>query len=46
VYAGTYSDGKLQQKQQRGDINRILNLFAQFGAEEQIRYEAHPHIVQ
>jgi uncharacterized FAD-dependent dehydrogenase len=43
--AGTYSDGKLYTRSnKRGDINRILNLFVQFGAEESILYEAHPHI--
>ena len=43
--AGTYSDGKLYTRSsKRGDINRILNLFVHFGAEEQIVYEAHPHI--
>ncbi|OSZ76985.1 FAD-binding protein [Chitinophagaceae bacterium IBVUCB2] len=43
--AGTYSDGKLYTRSsKRGDINRILSLFVQFGAEEQILYEAHPHI--
>jgi uncharacterized FAD-dependent dehydrogenase len=43
--AGTYSDGKLYTRSnKRGDINRILNLFVQFGAEEKILYEAHPHI--
>src|SRR5205085_5326895 len=43
--AGTYSDGKLYTRSnKRGDINRILNLFVQFGAEENILYEAHPHI--
>ncbi|GEO10735.1 NAD(P)/FAD-dependent oxidoreductase [Segetibacter aerophilus] len=43
--AGTYSDGKLYTRSnKRGDINRILNLFVQFGAEEQILVEAHPHI--
>ncbi len=43
--AGTYSDGKLYTRSnKRGDINRILNLFVQFGAEEQILYNAHPHI--
>ncbi|MEI2709003.1 MAG: hypothetical protein V9E96_08315 [Chitinophagaceae bacterium] len=35
--AGTYSDGKLYTRSnKRGDINRILNLFVQFGAEEKI----------
>ena len=43
--AGTYSDGKLYTRSnKRGDINRILNLFVQFGAEEHILVEAHPHI--
>ncbi len=43
--AGTYSDGKLYTRSnKRGDINRILNLFVQFGAEEKILVEAHPHI--
>lgn len=43
--AGTYSDGKLYTRSnKRGDITRILNLFVQFGAEEQILVEAHPHI--
>ncbi|MBP6233922.1 MAG: FAD-binding protein, partial [Chitinophagaceae bacterium] len=37
--------GKLYTRSsKRGDINRILNLFVHFGAEEQILYEAHPHI--
>ena len=43
--AGTYSDGKLYTRSnKRGDIDRILNLFTHFGAEEQILYDAHPHI--
>jgi uncharacterized FAD-dependent dehydrogenase len=43
--AGTYSDGKLYTRSsKRGDINRILNLFVHFGAEEKILYESHPHI--
>ncbi|CAN5698346.1 FAD-binding protein [soil metagenome] len=43
--AGTYSDGKLYTRSsKRGDINRILNIFVEFGAEEKILYEAHPHI--
>jgi uncharacterized protein len=43
--AGTYSDGKLYTRSsKRGDINRILNLFVHFGAEDNILYEAHPHI--
>ncbi|HEX7844844.1 MAG TPA: FAD-dependent oxidoreductase, partial [Chitinophagaceae bacterium] len=43
--AGTYSDGKLYTRSsKRGDINRILDLFVHFGAEEKILYESHPHI--
>lgn len=43
--AGTYSDGKLYTRSsKRGDINRILNLFVHFGADEKIMYESHPHI--
>lgn len=43
--AGTYSDGKLYTRSnKRGDINKILNTFVRFGAEEKIVYQAHPHI--
>jgi len=43
--AGTYSDGKLYTRSsKRGDISRILNIFVQFGAEEKILYQSHPHI--
>lgn len=43
--AGTYSDGKLYTRSsKRGDVNRILELFVHFGAEEKILYESHPHI--
>lgn len=43
--AGTYSDGKLYTRsKKRGDINRILNLLVQFGADESILFDAHPHI--
>ncbi len=43
--AGTYSDGKLYTRSnKRGDIDRILNLFVKFGAEEKILYQSHPHI--
>ncbi len=43
--AGTYSDGKLYTRSnKRGKLNRILNLFVQFGADEKILYESHPHI--
>ena len=43
--AGTYSDGKLYTRStKRGDVGQILNLFVHFGAEENILYDAHPHI--
>ena len=43
--AGTYSDGKLYTRStKRGDLQRILNILVQFGADEKITYEAHPHI--
>ncbi|MFT4018642.1 MAG: hypothetical protein QM668_16875 [Agriterribacter sp.] len=42
--AGTYSDGKLYTRSnKRGNVNRILIIFS-FGAEENILYDAHPHI--
>ncbi len=43
--AGTYSDGKLYTRSsKRGDINRILSILVQYGADPRILYEAHPHI--
>lgn len=43
--AGTYSDGKLYTRSnKRGSINRILHIFRQFGADENIVTDAHPHI--
>ncbi len=43
--AGTYSDGKLYTRStKRGDVRKILELFVQYGAHENILYEAHPHI--
>jgi uncharacterized protein len=43
--AGTYSDGKLYTRSnKRGSIDKILNLFIQFGAPENIASDAHPHI--
>lgn len=43
--AGTYSDGKLYTRSnKRGDVNRILNILVQFGADEKILYDAHPHV--
>jgi uncharacterized protein len=43
--AGTYSDGKLYTRSnKRGNIKKILETFVQFGADDNILYEAHPHI--
>ncbi|WP_118950803.1 NAD(P)/FAD-dependent oxidoreductase [Taibaiella helva] len=43
--AGTYSDGKLYTRStKRGSVLRSLQWFRNFGAEEKILYEAHPHI--
>lgn len=43
--AGTYSDGKLYTRsKKRGDVDRILQGLVQFGAQENILIEAHPHI--
>jgi hypothetical protein len=43
--AGTYSDGKLYTRSgKRGNIQRILHTFHEFGASENILIDAHPHI--
>lgn len=43
--AGTYSDGKLYTRStKRGNVNNILRTFVQFGADESILYQSHPHI--
>ncbi len=43
--AGAYSDGKLYTRsKKRGNVQRILQIFHQFGADENILVEAHPHI--
>lgn len=43
--AGTYSDGKLYTRSsKRGDIDKVLHMLVQFGADERIIYESHPHI--
>lgn len=43
--AGTYSDGKLYTRStKRGDVNKILNIFVQHGADPEIIIDAHPHI--
>lgn len=43
--AGTYSDGKLYTRsKKRGDNSRVLELLCLHGANENIMYEAHPHL--
>ena len=43
--AGTFSDGKLYTRSmKRGKIQEILECFVLHGADENILYEAHPHI--
>jgi uncharacterized FAD-dependent dehydrogenase len=43
--AGTYSDGKLYTRsKKRGDNIRVLELLCWHGANENIMYEAHPHL--
>lgn len=43
--AGAFSDGKLYTRsKKRGNVNKILNVFCQHGAQTSILYEAHPHI--
>lgn len=43
--AGAYSDGKLYTRsKKRGSVDRILGIFVQHGAREEILVDAHPHI--
>ena len=43
--AGAYSDGKLYTRsKKRGSVDKILNIFCQFGASPSILADAHPHI--
>jgi len=43
--AGTYSDGKLYTRAvKRGDVKKMLSIFVQHGAHEDILIDAHPHI--
>lgn len=43
--AGAYSDGKLYTRsKKRGNVERILRIFCQFGASPEIMVDAHPHI--
>lgn len=43
--AGTYSDGKLYTRsKKRGDVLKALKWLVEFGADEDILIDAHPHI--
>ena len=43
--AGTFSDGKLfTRSKKRGNTRRILEILHRHGAQDEILYEAHPHI--
>lgn len=43
--AGTYSDGKLYTRSnKRGDINKVLQVFVNHGAQPDITIDARPHI--
>ena len=43
--AGAYSDGKLfTRSKKRGDTDKVLNIFCQFGAGQGILVDVHPHI--
>lgn len=43
--AGTFSDGKLfSRSSKRGNMQRVMELFHYFGAEDTVLYEAHAHI--
>ncbi len=43
--AGAYSDGKLYTRsKKRGSVERVLGIFVQHGAREDILVDAHPHI--
>lgn len=43
--AGTYSDGKLYTRSnKRGDVHKVLSIFVEHGADEDILVDARPHI--
>ena len=43
--AGTFSDGKLfSRSKKRGNMQRVMELFHHFGADDRVLYEAHAHI--
>ncbi|MCQ2348684.1 MAG: FAD-dependent monooxygenase [Paludibacteraceae bacterium] len=43
--AGTFSDGKLfSRSKKRGNMQRVMEIFHYFGADDKVLYEAHAHI--
>lgn len=43
--AGTFSDGKLfSRSKKRGEMQRVMELFHHFGANDSVLYETHAHI--
>lgn len=43
--AGTFSDGKLfSRSKKRGNMQRVMEIFHYFGANDKVLYEAHAHI--
>ncbi|MCF7794278.1 MAG: hypothetical protein K9N09_10340 [Candidatus Cloacimonetes bacterium] len=42
--AGTFSDGKLTSRKSDYYTNQVTNYLIEFGAPEEISYEAHPHL--
>lgn len=43
--AGTYSDGKLYTRSvKRGDVNKVLSILVEHGAQPDVLVDAHPHI--
>ena len=43
--AGTYSDGKLYTRSvKRGDVNKVLSILVEHGAQLDVLVDAHPHI--
>lgn len=43
--AGTYSDGKLYTRSnKRGDVHKVLSIFVEHGADDDILIDARPHI--
>ncbi|MCF0114798.1 MAG: hypothetical protein HUJ56_05540 [Erysipelotrichaceae bacterium] len=42
--AGTFSDGKLTTRIKDNRVKKVIEEFIEAGADESIRYEAHPHL--